>query len=193
MYRRGGSVASARLADEHSRLRIPTHSLRGHFSSPIPARGQIIFPIISLNERTSVFSKRSWYGPQPGGLSEISRGVRHTAERRDDTPDSGRGVRDPGRVAADLASRWDAVGFPRQPGVSLPQVAQPPANFSHRSAMPPHDDLGEVQATEMRPSPNELFRLLKGAGQPPLSDPGLSFWAERSCAVWLKLWLRLGD
>ena len=72
----------------------------------------------------------------PGGLAEISRGLRQPTQRGDGTPGSGQGVHDLARVAADLASRWDALTFSRRPGVSLPQVAQPPANFSHRSAMP---------------------------------------------------------
>ena len=69
--------------------------------------------------RILVSCNQSWYCRLPGGLSEISRGLRRTAEQGDDTPGSRRGNRDPGRVAAVLASRRNAMNFLLLPGELL--------------------------------------------------------------------------
>ena len=75
--------------------------------------------------RISIACNLIWFCQQPGGLAEISRGLRRTAQRGDDTPRSGRSGRDLGRVAENLASRWDAVAFPRRPRVSRPRALHP--------------------------------------------------------------------
>lgn len=72
---------------------------------------------------------------QPGGLPEVSRGLRRTAKRSDDTPGNRAEVHDLERVEEVLASLQDAIFRDANRGCHPLGRVQPPANVCHRSAM----------------------------------------------------------